>query len=119
MAEAVAERAGRRLSGVDAFLWLLRIVLIVSIAVGAFNSLTSGRLSGQQWRDLIVFGVALMTPAALEWIATRQITSHWSYFAAGGTLILTGLGLATWFVLLMILQELTTRDARARSDLAR
>ncbi|HEX6131367.1 MAG TPA: branched-chain amino acid ABC transporter permease, partial [Actinomycetota bacterium] len=58
MAEAVAERAGRRLSGVDAFLWLLRIVLIASIAIGAFNSLTSGRLSGQQWRDLIVFGVA-------------------------------------------------------------
>jgi glycosyltransferase involved in cell wall biosynthesis len=68
---------------------------------------------------MIVFGLALMTPAALEWIATRQITSHWSYFAAGGTLILTGLGLATWFVLLMILQELTTRDARARSDLSR
>ena len=55
----------------------------------------------------------------LEWLATRQITSHWSYFAAGGTLTLTGLGLATWFVLLMSLQELTTRDARARSDLAR
>jgi glycosyltransferase involved in cell wall biosynthesis len=68
---------------------------------------------------MIVFGIALMTPAALEWLATRQITSHWSYFAAGGTLILTGLGLATWFVLLMILQELTTRDARARSDLSR
>jgi hypothetical protein len=28
-----------------------------------------------------------------------------------------GLGLATWFVLLMILEELTTRDARARRDL--
>jgi glycosyltransferase involved in cell wall biosynthesis len=68
---------------------------------------------------MMLAGVGLMTPAALEWIATRQITSHWSYFAAGGTLILTGLGLATWFVLLMILQELTTRDARARSDLAR
>jgi len=68
---------------------------------------------------MVLGGVALMTPAALEWIATRQITSHWSYFAAGGTLILTGLGLATWFVLLMILQELTTRDARARSDLSR
>jgi glycosyltransferase involved in cell wall biosynthesis len=68
---------------------------------------------------MIVIGIGLMTPAALEWIATRQITSHWSYFAAGGTLILTGLGLATWFVLLLILQELTTRDARARSDLAR
>ena len=36
----------------------------------------------------------------------------------GGTLILTGLGLATWFVLLMILQELTTRDARAQRDLS-
>src|SRR3954469_17940945 len=68
---------------------------------------------------MIVIGIGLMTPAALEWIATRQITSHWSYFAAGGPLILTGLGLATWFVLLLILQELTTRDARARSDLAR
>lgn len=68
---------------------------------------------------MILAGIGLMTPAALEWIATRQITSHWSYFAAGGTLILTGLGLATWFVLLLILQELTTRDARARSDLAR
>ena len=68
---------------------------------------------------MMLGGMALMTPAALEWIATRQITSHWSYFAAGGTLILTGLGLATWFVLLLILQELTTRDARARGDLAR
>jgi glycosyltransferase involved in cell wall biosynthesis len=68
---------------------------------------------------MMLGGAALMTPAALEWIGTRQITSHWSYFAAGGTLILTGLGLATWFVLLMILQELTTRDARARGDLSR
>lgn len=68
---------------------------------------------------MMLGGAALMTPAALEWIATGAITSHWSYFAAGGTLILTGLGLATWFVLLMILQELTTRDARARSDLSR
>jgi glycosyltransferase involved in cell wall biosynthesis len=67
---------------------------------------------------MIVGGVALMTPAAFEWLATRQITSHWSYFAAGGTMILTGLGLATWFVLLMILQELTTRDARALRDLS-
>ena len=63
-------------------------------------------------------GVGLMTPAAAEWVQTRQITSHWSYFAAGGTLILTGLGLATWLLLLMILHELTTRDARARRDLS-
>ena len=68
---------------------------------------------------MVLGGIALMTPAALEWFATRQIASHWSYFAAGGTLVLTGLWLATWFVLLMILTELTTRDARARSDLSR
>jgi glycosyltransferase involved in cell wall biosynthesis len=76
-----------------------------------------GRLAGLGVL-MILGGIALMTPAALEWIATRQISSHWSYFAAGGTLILTGLGLATWFVLLLMLQELTTRDARARRDLA-
>jgi glycosyltransferase involved in cell wall biosynthesis len=66
---------------------------------------------------MMAAGGGLLVPAALEWLRTRQITSHWSYFAAGGTLILTGLELATWFVLLMILQELTTRDARARRDL--
>jgi hypothetical protein len=76
-----------------------------------------GKLAGFGFL-MILMGVGLMTPAALEWLATRQITSHWSYFAAGGTLILTGLGLATWFVLLMILQELTTRDARAQRDLS-
>jgi glycosyltransferase involved in cell wall biosynthesis len=63
-------------------------------------------------------GVGLMTPAAVEWLRTRQITSHWAYFAAGGTLILTGLEMATWLLLLMFLQELTTRDVRARRDLA-
>jgi len=67
---------------------------------------------------MVLVGIGLMTPAVLEWLATRQITSHWSYFAAGGTLILTGLGLATWFVLLLILQELATRDARAQRDLS-
>jgi branched-chain amino acid transport system permease protein len=43
---------------VDGFLWLVRIAAIVLIAVGAVNSLTSARLSGQQWRDLVVFGIA-------------------------------------------------------------
>jgi branched-chain amino acid transport system permease protein len=58
VAESVAERAGRRLSLVDVFLWLLRIGLVLAIGIGAFNSISSGRLSAQQWRDLIVFGVA-------------------------------------------------------------
>lgn len=58
MADTVAERAGRRFSLVDAFLWVLRIGLVAAVAIGAFNSISSGRLSAQQWRDLIVFGVA-------------------------------------------------------------
>jgi glycosyltransferase involved in cell wall biosynthesis len=66
---------------------------------------------------MVLAGAALMAPLAFEWLASRQITSHWSYFAAGGTLLLTGLELSTWLVLLMILQDLTTRDARARRDL--
>jgi hypothetical protein len=67
---------------------------------------------------MVLVGGGLMAPAMVEWLATRHITSHWSYFAAGGTLVLMGLGLATWFVLLMILEELTTRDARAKRDLS-
>ncbi|MGH9260462.1 MAG: ABC transporter permease subunit, partial [Acidimicrobiales bacterium] len=31
---------------------------MVVILLGAFNSLTSGRLTFQQWRDLVVFGIA-------------------------------------------------------------
>jgi branched-chain amino acid transport system permease protein len=53
--------AGRRkiqLPWVDGFLWLIRIAAIVLVLVGSFNSLTSGRLSAQQWRDLIVIGIA-------------------------------------------------------------
>jgi glycosyltransferase involved in cell wall biosynthesis len=67
---------------------------------------------------MVVVGLGLVTPSIVQWLATRHITSHWSYFAAGGTLVLTGIGLATWFVLLMIVEELATRDARARRDLS-
>jgi hypothetical protein len=67
---------------------------------------------------MLVVGLGLLAPAIGQWIATRHISSHWSYFAAGGTLILTGIGLATWFVLLLIVEELATRDARARRDMA-
>ena len=43
---------------VDAFLWLVRIAAIVVVAYGAFESLSSGRLSGARWRDLIVVGLS-------------------------------------------------------------
>ena len=66
---------------------------------------------------LLLVGVGLMLPSVLEWLETRQITHHWSYFAAGGTLILTGLQLSTWLVLLVMFSDLTSRPERARRDL--
>ncbi len=60
MAETVgikARRAGR-ISAVDAFLWLVRIVAVATVVWGSYRSISSGRLTAQQWRDLIVFGVS-------------------------------------------------------------
>jgi glycosyltransferase involved in cell wall biosynthesis len=68
---------------------------------------------------MVLAGLSLMAPAILEWLRTRQITSHWSYFAAGGTLVLTGLQLSTWFVLIVILSELAEREARTHRDMRR
>jgi hypothetical protein len=66
---------------------------------------------------LLLAGLALMAPAALERLRTGQITFHWSYLAAGGTLLLTGLQLSTWFVLLQMVSDLISRPDRARRDL--
>lgn len=65
---------------------------------------------------LFAVGVALMLPSFVEWIRTAHITWHWSYFAAGGTLILVGLQLSIWFVLLTMIQDLTERPDRVRND---
>ncbi|MGH3714015.1 MAG: branched-chain amino acid ABC transporter permease [Micromonosporaceae bacterium] len=54
----LATKRALQLPLVDGFLWLIRIAAIVVIAVGAYNSLSSARLSGQQWRNLVVFGIA-------------------------------------------------------------
>ena len=43
---------------VDSFLWFIRIAAIVLVVIGAFNSITDGRLDAQEWRNLIVIGVA-------------------------------------------------------------
>jgi branched-chain amino acid transport system permease protein len=43
---------------VDAFLWLVRIGALFAIVWGAYFSISSGRLSGEQWRNLVVFGIA-------------------------------------------------------------
>ena len=54
----VAGKRAFQLPIVDGFLWLVRIAAIALILVGAFRSIASERLSGQQWRDLVVFGIA-------------------------------------------------------------
>ncbi|MQA26401.1 MAG: branched-chain amino acid ABC transporter permease [Micromonosporaceae bacterium] len=54
----LATKRALQLPLVDGFLWLVRIAAIAVILVGAYNSLISMRLSGQQWRDLVVFGLA-------------------------------------------------------------
>ncbi|MGH9209812.1 MAG: branched-chain amino acid ABC transporter permease [Acidimicrobiales bacterium] len=43
---------------IDGFLWFVRIAVVVFVLVGAFRSINSGFLSGEQWRNLIVSGIA-------------------------------------------------------------
>jgi branched-chain amino acid transport system permease protein len=50
-------RAGR-LSLVDIVLWGLRVAVVVGVVAGTWATLSAGRLSGDQWRDLVIFGVA-------------------------------------------------------------
>jgi branched-chain amino acid transport system permease protein len=58
-------RRAPRITPVGIFLWFLRIVALVVILYGSFQSIASGRLSAAQWRDLIVFGVSTGSVYAL------------------------------------------------------
>jgi branched-chain amino acid transport system permease protein len=51
-------RLPEKLDVVDIFLWLVRVAALVIIVWGAFFSLTSGRLGGAQWANLVLFGIA-------------------------------------------------------------
>jgi len=66
-ATAPAPRARRasRITPVAMFLWFLRVVALVVILYGSFQSISSGRLTAAQWRDLIVFGVSTGSVYAL------------------------------------------------------
>ncbi len=75
-----------------------------------------GRTVASAGLALLAGGAALMTPSFVEWLRTAHITWHWSYFAAGGTLILVGLQLSIWFVLLTMVHELAERPAQVRHD---
>lgn len=69
MTQAAANRPqARRVSRVTpttVFLWLLRALALAIILYGAFQSLSSGRLTAAQWRDLIVFGISTGSVYAL------------------------------------------------------
>ena len=48
----------RRVKLVDALSWVLGIGIVVGVAVGVYATLSAGRLSGDQWRNLVIIGVA-------------------------------------------------------------
>lgn len=50
-------RAGR-LSLVDVVLWGIRVAVVVGVVAGTWATLSAGRLSGDQWRELFIFGIA-------------------------------------------------------------
>lgn len=56
----VAERSGAprlHFDFVGAVLWLARILALVAVVIGAFVSLTSGRLSAEAWLNFVVIGI--------------------------------------------------------------
>ncbi len=54
-----AEKRGFiRANFVGIMIWLLRIVTVVIVVWGAYNSISSGTYSLSQWKDLVIFGLA-------------------------------------------------------------
>ncbi len=54
-----------RITPVSIFLWALRIGVVAVILYGSYLSISSGRLTGSQWRDLVVFGISTGSVYAL------------------------------------------------------
>lgn len=48
----------RRVSLVDVILWGIRIGVVIFVALGTFLTLSDGLLTGENWRDLLIFGIA-------------------------------------------------------------
>ncbi len=46
------------LTPVSVILWALRVAIVVGVSVGVYATLSQGKLSGAEWRDLLVFGVS-------------------------------------------------------------
>ena len=58
-------RRASRITPVSVFLWALRIAILAIILYGSYLSISSGRLSAAQWRDLFVFGISTGSMYAL------------------------------------------------------
>ncbi|MCA1735187.1 MAG: branched-chain amino acid ABC transporter permease [Actinobacteria bacterium] len=58
-------RSASRVTPVTIFLWGLRIAALAVILYGSYQSISSGRLSGAQWRDLLIFGASTGSVFAL------------------------------------------------------
>lgn len=54
----IEARRAVQLPIVDTLLWLIRIGAVFVIVWGAYFSISAGRLSGAQWRNLMVFGLS-------------------------------------------------------------
>ncbi|OQY19870.1 MAG: hypothetical protein B6I34_09145, partial [Anaerolineaceae bacterium 4572_32.1] len=52
------QRLTKNLTATDIFLWIIRIVIIGLIVWGSITTLASGKYSGENWLDFIVFGLA-------------------------------------------------------------
>ena len=51
-------RRSRRISLVDIVLMALRVAVVVGVGLGTWATLSQGVLTGDQWRDLLIFGIA-------------------------------------------------------------
>ena len=50
-----------RLNLLNIFLWLLGGGILLLAGIGAFLTMSQGRLSAEQWQSLIIAGIALST----------------------------------------------------------
>jgi branched-chain amino acid transport system permease protein len=63
--DARPTRRAARVTPVSIFLWALRIAALAIILYGSYLSISSGRLTAAQWRDLFVFGISTGSVYAL------------------------------------------------------
>ena len=54
----MVQRWLKNLTVTDVFLWIIRIAIIGVVLYGSVATLVSGKYSGENWLDFIVFGLA-------------------------------------------------------------